>query len=117
MAGVRLVAQFTLKPDSVETFYRAWQPRLKGVRTEGGCLQYEMFRSMDDPQRVAMVEAWESVDAFQAHIRLDASRNARPTDGLPGGECIAPEPFGVEVYWDMTYYDYDASSDIFVPVT
>jgi quinol monooxygenase YgiN len=117
MAGVRLVAQLTLNPNSTGAFYSAWRERLENVRTENGCLQYEIFRSMDDPRRVAMVEAWESVEAFEAHTWLDASRNSRPTDALPGGEFIAPEPFSVEVYWDMTYYDYDSSSDRFVALT
>jgi quinol monooxygenase YgiN len=115
MAGVRLLAQFKLKPGSEREFHAAWLDRMKSVRTEPGCLQYELFASMDDPCAIAMAEAWESVAAFRAHTLLDASRNARPTDPLPGGEYVAAEPFTVEINWDMTLYDYDPSGDTFVP--
>jgi quinol monooxygenase YgiN len=117
MSGVRLLAQFRLKPGTTREFSSSWQDRLRSVRTEDGCLQYELFTSLDDPCRVAMVEAWGSVEAFTAHTQRDAAHNTRPTDALPGGELIADEPFTVEIYWDKTYYDYDAVNDAFVVVT
>lgn len=115
MAGVRLLAQFKLKAGTERDFHAAWQKRLESVRTESGCLQYEIFSSMDDPCRIAMVELWESASAFKAHTLLDALRDARPTDPLPGGEFFAAEPFSVEIDWNVTFYDYDPVCDRFVP--
>lgn len=41
---------------------------LDAVRSEDGCLGYEYFRSMEDPDRVLLVEHWRDERALDAHI-------------------------------------------------
>ncbi|MFE7516862.1 putative quinol monooxygenase [Streptomyces sp. NPDC057540] len=37
------------------------------VRAEEGCLQYDLHRVADDPDRFALVERWASAEALAAH--------------------------------------------------
>ncbi|WP_331736817.1 putative quinol monooxygenase [Streptomyces sp. NBC_00211] len=37
------------------------------VRAEQGCLQYDLHRVVDDPDRFVLVELWASRDALAAH--------------------------------------------------
>ena len=44
---------------------------LDAVRSEDGCLGYEYFRSMEDPDRVLLVEHWRDERALDAHIAAE----------------------------------------------
>ena len=36
---------------------------------EAGCLQYDYFRGVDDPDVVLLAELWESREAQQVHLK------------------------------------------------
>ena len=82
MAAARVVVQFTA--DSQETAEKRVPElveRAKGVQQEPGCLQFEVFRSVANPQKWALIELWESQQV------LDERNKAR------GG--VPPAPAGV----------------------
>ena len=75
MANVRIVVQF--KADTKEradAAVTALAERSKGVKSEPGCLQFEVFRSVLHPEEWALIERWES----QAVLDERARRGAVP---------------------------------------
>ena len=68
MAGVRILIQF--KADSRELADKQMadlNERAKHSQGEKGCKQFEVFRSIDNPQKWALVEHWESQAALDEH--------------------------------------------------
>jgi quinol monooxygenase YgiN len=44
------------------------------VMKEPGCEQFEMFRSVVDPDKVAILERWTDQAALDAHARVQSAR-------------------------------------------
>ena len=84
MAEIRLIAQMRVAPGSADRFIAGWQEHLRDVAAEPGCLQYEMFRSVDDTDQIALLERWASQDDFDVHT---ARELAQP--GGPGVSTVA----------------------------
>ena len=59
---------------------------LDAVRSEDGCLGYEYFRSMENPDRVLLVEHWKDEEALDAHI---AAENLARIQALKGNHGIS----------------------------
>ena len=82
MAAVRVVVQFTAdSKDTAEQRVPELAERAKAVQKEAGCLQFEVFRSVSNPEKWALIELWESQQV------LDERNRAR------GG--VPPAPAGV----------------------
>lgn len=42
------------------------------MRSEAGCLRYDLQRERDNPARFVMLEAWADADALEAHGKAPA---------------------------------------------
>jgi quinol monooxygenase YgiN len=85
--SVRLVISISAAPGKGNELLKAMQARCETSRGDAGCLQFEVFQSAADPDRLALLELWESQAALDAHAKLQAQRPPLP-DGLRlgGGE-------------------------------
>lgn len=72
--AVRMIVTFTVQPGRGQEFVEAWQTRLEEVRSEPGCLQYELFRGTERVDTVVLLERWSSPDALEAHRALNRTR-------------------------------------------
>ncbi len=67
MAGVRVIVTLNFpSPEAAEQAVAGMAQAFKPVLQEPGALQYELFRSVDNPQRVVLME--ETVEV--AYLRL-----------------------------------------------
>ena len=82
--AVRLVVSITAAPGRGAEFARAFAPRCEQSRQDPGCLQFDIFQSVSDPDKFALLELWESPDALANHAKLQAARPPLP-DGLRSG--------------------------------
>lgn len=71
-ADARLVAILTARPDRAEALRDALSAIIPRVRSEPGCLRYELHVDKADEHRLIMVEAWESEAALAAHVAAPA---------------------------------------------
>jgi quinol monooxygenase YgiN len=77
MPVTHIVAAFAVRPESVAEFIRvAYETLVVPTRAEPGCLQYDLCQDPSDPTRFAMIEAWESVAALEAHLARESLRAA-----------------------------------------
>jgi quinol monooxygenase YgiN len=45
------------------------------VRKEPGCEQFEAFQSVDDPDKIVLLERWKDQDALDVHARRRGHRH------------------------------------------
>jgi len=85
--AVRLVISLNAAPGKGAEFAEALKGRCQEVTTEPGCLQFEVFRSVVDPDKLALLELWEDEASLAAHAEANKARAPLPPDlgGPPGG--------------------------------
>jgi quinol monooxygenase YgiN len=80
--AIRHVVTIQVAPGKAAEFADA----MKAVQTialqEQGCEQYELFRSVDDPHRVVLLERWASQALLDRHMAAERTRNAAAIDTL-----------------------------------
>ena len=100
---INVVVLIRLKEGSRETFLHEFQKVVPLVRDEQGCVEYgptidvdtgiEMFGAVD-PNRVTILERWETVDALQAHLVAPHMIEYRPKvkELIEQVEAVVTEP-------------------------
>ena len=82
--AVRLVVTITAAPGKGAEFARAFKPRCELSSKDRGCQQFEIFQSVLDPDKFALLELWDSAEALAEHAKLQAARPPLP-EGLRTG--------------------------------
>lgn len=82
--SVRLVITFTAAPGKGSEFAEALKGRCQEVVAEPGCEQFEVFRSVVDPDKLVLLELWKDEAALKAHAAANATRAPLPS-GLSAG--------------------------------
>ena len=82
--AVRLVVTITAAPGKGAEFAQAFKPRCEESRKDPGCQHFELFQSVFDPDKFALLELWESQEALDHHAKLQAARPPLPA-GLRQG--------------------------------
>lgn len=82
--AVRLVVTITAAPGKGSDLAEAFRGRCAEVMQEPGCEQFEVFRSVLNPDKLALLDLWQDQAALDAHAKLNAARAPLP-DGLRSG--------------------------------
>jgi quinol monooxygenase YgiN len=80
---LRLVITINAAPGKGAEFAEAFKGRCAEVASEPGCLQFEVFRSAVDPDKLVLLELWEDEAALAEHAKMNATRAPFPP-GLRG---------------------------------
>ena len=81
--AVRLIITINAAPGKGAEFAEAMAGRCHEVMAEPGCLQFEVFRSALDPDKLTLLELWEDEAALAEHAKMNATRAPLPA-GLRG---------------------------------
>jgi quinol monooxygenase YgiN len=85
--AVRLVVTITAAPGKGGELAQVYKARCAEAMTEPGCQQFEIFQSVANPDKLALLELWEDQAALDAHAKLNATRPAmRPELRQGNGE-------------------------------
>jgi len=85
--SVRLVVSITAAPGKGAELAQAYKQRCAECMKEPGCEQFEIFQSLVDPDKLALLERWSDQAALDTHAKLNATRPAlRPELRAGGGE-------------------------------
>jgi quinol monooxygenase YgiN len=82
------VVTFNVLPGRADDFIAAWAERIKEVHEEPGCDQYELFRSVERPDVVVLLETWSSRETIEAHGELNQQRTPVARDLLDGRPVV-----------------------------
>jgi quinol monooxygenase YgiN len=81
---VRLVVSITAAPGKGAALAQAFRQRCAEVAQEPGCQQFEVFQSVLNPDKLALLELWQDQAALDAHAKVNATRAPLP-EGLRQG--------------------------------
>ena len=85
--AIRLVVTITAAPGKGPELAQAYKTRCEGAMKEPGCEQFEIFQSVANPDRLALLERWVDQAALDVHARLNRTRPAlRPELRVGNGE-------------------------------
>jgi quinol monooxygenase YgiN len=74
--AIRHVVTIQVAPGKSASFASAFQPLQAVAQEEEGCQQYELFQSLDDPDKMVMLERWSSQKLLDKHMAEERTRNA-----------------------------------------
>lgn len=69
---VHLVATLTAKPEQKAALFDALRSIIPTVRTEPGCIRYDLHEDLDNPLAAVMLETWRDQAALDAHAAAPA---------------------------------------------
>jgi len=72
--AIRLVVTIAAIPGKGSELAQAYITRCAEVMKEPGCEQFEVFQSVVNPDKLALLERWTSQATLDAHARLNSSR-------------------------------------------
>ncbi|PYN25236.1 MAG: hypothetical protein DMD99_08985 [Candidatus Rokuibacteriota bacterium] len=84
---IRLVVTITAAPGKGTELAQTYKARCADAMKEPGCEQFEIFQSVANPDRLALLERWADQAALDVHARLNSTRPPlRPELRVGGGE-------------------------------
>lgn len=66
---IYVVATLVIKPGSLDALRAPAAACVAATRAEQGCIAYELFHSLSDPEKLVFVERWETREALTAHSK------------------------------------------------
>ena len=93
--AVRLVVTYHAASGKGAELAQAMKARCEVSRQDAGCEQFEVFRSVSDPDKLVLLETWKDQAALDAHAKLQAQRPSLP-EGLRLGAGIVRDPAKAE---------------------
>jgi quinol monooxygenase YgiN len=76
--SVRLVIEINAKPGKGAELAKLQAERCLEVAKEPGCLQFEIFQSAVNPDKLALLEHWQDQAALDVHAAKNASAPPNP---------------------------------------
>ncbi|HEX7959959.1 MAG TPA: putative quinol monooxygenase [Terriglobales bacterium] len=89
---IYVIATLTVKPEMKAELFAAAKGCIAATRAEKGCISYDLFESMTEPDQLVFVEEWESADLLPQHSKSDHMR----AFGRVAAKCFAA-PAQIEV--------------------
>jgi quinol monooxygenase YgiN len=82
--SVRLVVTITAAQGKGAELAQAFRSRCTEVMQEPGCEQFEVFQSVLNPDKLALLELWKDQAALDVHAKVNEARAPMPA-GLRSG--------------------------------
>ena len=76
--AVRLVVSITAVPGKGAELAQAFRTRCAEIMQEPGCEQFEVFQSIMNPDKLALLELWTDQAALDVHAKVNAARAPMP---------------------------------------
>jgi quinol monooxygenase YgiN len=83
--SVRLVVTITAAPGKGAELAQAFRSRCTEVMQEPGCEQFEVFQSVLNPDKLALLELWKDQAALDVHAKVNETRAPMPPGLRAGG--------------------------------
>jgi quinol monooxygenase YgiN len=71
---ITVIVHYRAHPGNAERVRAVLAKHARASEAEPGCLQFRAFQDAEDPERFALVEAYEDAAAFEAHRRSEHFR-------------------------------------------
>lgn len=68
---IMLQSTFHLKPETAREAIGLMRHMVHLCQQEHGCLSYEYFAGVSDPNQVVLLQEWENIDALRSHYQTE----------------------------------------------
>ncbi|WP_426347891.1 putative quinol monooxygenase [Alloiococcus sp. CFN-8] len=89
---IRVIASKRVKEDKLQEVLRITEELVRETVKEKGCISYEGYQDINDPQKIIILEAWESEEDLKAHQETDHFTRLVPMMG-----DMTEENYGVNI--------------------
>lgn len=62
---------FVIKPGQRDAAIAAMQAVARATQQEAGCIRYNFYADLEDPNKFIVYEEWESLEHLNAHLSLE----------------------------------------------
>ena len=83
--SIRLIITMNAMPGKGDELVEIYKERVRSANQESGCEQFEVFRSILNPDRLVICERWRDEKIFAEHMKFIGNRPPLPA-GLRTGE-------------------------------
>lgn len=74
-----VIAKHNIRKDKVDYFIHLINPLIKETnQSHEGCIRYELFQDMENPNSLTMVEEWEDQAALDKHMETTTFKKILP---------------------------------------
>lgn len=80
--AIRHVVTIQVAHGRADDFAAAFTAVQAIARQEEGCEQYELFESLDEPDKLVLLERWASHELLDKHMEAERERNRSAIDAL-----------------------------------
>ncbi|MBR2717071.1 MAG: antibiotic biosynthesis monooxygenase [Oscillospiraceae bacterium] len=88
---IKVVARTLVREECIDAYQALAREIVEKTRQESGNVFYTMNQSVEDKRLHAMIEAWETMEALQAHMASDHFKRIVPQMGELAEENFPPE--------------------------
>jgi len=78
--AIRLIVTINAAPGKGSELAQLYKQRCAEVMREPGCEQFEVFQSVVNPDKLAILERWTDQAALDAHAKVNATRTPPPSE-------------------------------------
>ena len=75
---IKVVARSSAKGDKLDRILELSKEMVEKTVKEEGCIRYELFQDMKDPNVMIFIEEWESEEALKRHMASEHFTNIIP---------------------------------------
>ena len=72
--AIRLIVTINAAPGKGSELAQGYRSRCTEIMSEPGCEQFEVFQSVVNPDKLAILERWIDQTALDAHAKLNSAR-------------------------------------------
>ena len=87
--AIRLIVTITAAPGRGSELAQAYKPRCAEVMKEPGCEQFEVFQSVVNPDKLALLERWTDKAALGCTCATEQHSSSAATRAAGGGKTRA----------------------------
>jgi quinol monooxygenase YgiN len=80
--AIRHVITIQIARGRADDFVGAFNALQAIVQQEDGCEQYELFQSVDEPEKVVLLERWTSQELLDKHVEAERTEDRSAIDAL-----------------------------------
>lgn len=66
---IKVIAPGVIKEPHLEDALDLYRLLIQETVKEPGCISYELFQELDDPNRLTLIEEWVDLEALQLHTK------------------------------------------------
>ena len=80
--AIRHLVTIQVAPGRADDFADAFKAVQVIAQREEGCEQYELFQSLDEPDKLLLLERWANQELLDIHVAAERTRNRSAIDAL-----------------------------------